>query len=46
MHTIVYFPIMQLDCDDLKRGLVSKANNYADLLLKRLARDHSEENRR
>ena len=37
---------MQLDCDDLKRGLVSKANNYADLVLKRLASDHYEENER
>lgn len=37
---------MRLDCDDLKRGLASKAHSYAEVLLTRLAEDHRNENKR
>ena len=46
IHTIVHFPIMRLDCDDLKRGLIAKANSFSDTLLKRLSSDHFAENER
>ncbi|XP_057312411.1 dynein axonemal heavy chain 12-like isoform X2 [Hydractinia symbiolongicarpus] len=45
-HTVLHFPIMQLNCDDLKRGLVSRANHFAEQLLARLAYDHRVENKR
>ena len=37
---------MRLDCDDLKRGLISRANSYADRLLKKIADEYREENER
>lgn len=46
LPTIAYFDMVQLDCDDLKRGLASKANKFADELLSRLAEEHRSENRR
>ena len=42
----MYFQVMRLDCDDLKRGLISRANNYAEQLLTRLAADHRQDNER
>ena len=44
IHNVTHFPIMRLDCDDLKRGLVSRANGYAEYLLKRIADEHRQEN--
>lgn len=38
--------MVQLDCDDLKRGLASKANKFADELLCKLAEEHRSENKR
>lgn len=38
--------MVQLDCDDLKRGLATKANRFADQLLQRLAEEHRDENKR
>jgi dynein heavy chain len=46
LSTMYYFPIMRLDCDDLKRGLSAKANGFAERLLTRLADDHRNENER
>ena len=43
---MAHFDIMRLDCDDLKRGLASKAHGYAETLLTRLAEDHRKENQR
>lgn len=37
---------MRLDSDDLKRGLTSRANGFAEQLLKRIAADHRNENQR
>lgn len=37
---------MRLDCDDLKRGLISRTNSYAERLLKRIADEHRVENER
>eukprot|EP00112_Aurelia_sp_Birch-Aquarium-sp1_P009500 Seg2081.2 transcript_id=Seg2081.2/GoldUCD/mRNA.D3Y31 product="Dynein heavy chain 12 axonemal" protein_id=Seg2081.2/GoldUCD/D3Y31 len=44
--TVARFDIMRLDCDDLKRGLASKAHGYAEKLLARLAEDHRKESQR
>lgn len=46
VHTLSFFPIMKLDCDDLKRGLTSRANGFAERLLKRISDDHRAENER
>ena len=46
LFTVAHFDIMRLDCDDLKRGLASKAHGYAETLLTRLAEDHRKENHR
>lgn len=46
LPTVAHFDMVQLDCDDLKRGLASKANRFADQLLQRLAEEHRAENRR
>ena len=37
---------MRLDCDDLKRGLISRANGYAERLLKHIADEYRAENER
>eukprot|EP00794_Sanderia_malayensis_P007414 gene7414-8234_t len=46
LFTVAHMDIMRLDCDDLKRGLASKAHGYAEMLLTRLAEDHRKENQR
>ena len=46
IHNVTYFPIMRLDANDLKRGLQSRANGYADQLLNRIADNHRAENER
>ena len=46
LPTVAHFDMVQLDCDDLKRGLATKANRFADQLLQRLAEEHRAENRR
>ena len=46
LPTVAHFDMVQLDCDDLKRGLAAKANRYADQLLQRLAEEHRDENKR
>ncbi|KAK3752207.1 hypothetical protein QZH41_008048 [Actinostola sp. cb2023] len=46
LPTIAYFNMVQLYCDDLKRGLASKANKFADELLSKLAEEHRSENKR
>ncbi|XP_066919650.1 dynein axonemal heavy chain 12-like [Clytia hemisphaerica] len=46
IHNVSHFPIMRLDCDDLKRGLISRANSYAERLLKKIADEYREDNER
>ncbi len=46
LFTVAHMDMMRLDCDDLKRGLASKAHGYAEMLLTRLAEDHRKENQR
>ena len=46
LPTVAHFDMVQLDCDDLKRGLAAKANRFADQLLQRLAEEHRDENKR
>ncbi|RMX38335.1 hypothetical protein pdam_00005508 [Pocillopora damicornis] len=46
LPTVAHFDMVQLDCDDLKRGLATKANRFADQLLQMLAEEHRTENRR
>lgn len=36
--------MVQLDCEGLQQGLANKAKSYADILLKKLATDHHNEN--
>ena len=46
LRTVVYFDMVQLICDDLKRGLAAKAHRFAEQLLKRVAEEHRAENKR
>ncbi|XP_028438243.1 dynein heavy chain 12, axonemal isoform X1 [Perca flavescens] len=39
-----HFSMVHLDCEDLKQGLANKANNYAQILLKKLITSHHEQN--
>ncbi|XP_039204061.1 dynein heavy chain 12, axonemal isoform X1 [Crotalus tigris] len=41
---IAHFPMVRLDCDDLKQGLCEKAKSFAYKLLDLLACNHREEN--
>ncbi|XP_025934664.1 dynein heavy chain 12, axonemal [Apteryx rowi] len=38
------FPMIHLDCDDLKQGLADKAKNFAKILMERVVANHREEN--
>ncbi|XP_068600100.1 dynein axonemal heavy chain 12 [Brachionichthys hirsutus] len=38
-----HFVLVQLDCEELKEELAKKANNYAEMLLKKLAATHREQ---
>ncbi|NXG35216.1 DYH7 protein, partial [Dromaius novaehollandiae] len=38
------FPMIHLDCDDLKQGLADKAKNFAKILMERIVASHREEN--
>uniref|UniRef100_A0A3Q2NRV0 Dynein axonemal heavy chain 12 n=1 Tax=Fundulus heteroclitus TaxID=8078 RepID=A0A3Q2NRV0_FUNHE len=40
----VYFPMVHLECEELKQGLSDKAKMFADLLLKTLVTKHREQN--
>ncbi|XP_046853911.1 dynein axonemal heavy chain 7-like isoform X3 [Xenia sp. Carnegie-2017] len=40
LPNIVSFDMVELNCDDLKRGLASKSHSFAEQLLKRLATNH------
>eukprot|EP00118_Oscarella_pearsei_P019988 m.215265 g.215265 ORF g.215265 m.215265 type:complete len:3605 (+) comp39831_c0_seq13:113-10927(+) len=42
----VYFRMVELDCRDLKRGLMEKAQGFSDELLSHLADEHRKENER
>ncbi|XP_065670290.1 dynein axonemal heavy chain 12 isoform X3 [Hydra vulgaris] len=44
IHTVTYFQIIQLDCDDMKRGLVFKVNSFVEMLLIKLLNDHRADN--
>jgi hypothetical protein len=44
LPNIASFNMVELDCDDLKRGLASKSHSFAEQLLTRLATDHRNEN--
>ncbi|KAM9098063.1 dynein heavy chain 12, axonemal isoform X1 [Sarcophilus harrisii] len=41
---LAHFPMVRLDCDDLKQGLVKKVKSYSDLLLNDIATKHRNEN--
>ncbi|XP_019392438.1 PREDICTED: dynein heavy chain 12, axonemal [Crocodylus porosus] len=41
---LAHFPMMRLDCDDLKQGLADKAKSFASMLLERIVANHREEN--
>lgn len=41
---LAHFPMMRLDCDDLKQGLADKAKSFANMLLERIVANHREEN--
>ncbi|XP_076022383.1 dynein axonemal heavy chain 12 [Genypterus blacodes] len=38
------FAMVHLDCEELKQGLANKARNFAEILLKKLASSHREQN--
>uniref|UniRef100_A0A8C6ZHR7 Dynein heavy chain linker domain-containing protein n=1 Tax=Nothoprocta perdicaria TaxID=30464 RepID=A0A8C6ZHR7_NOTPE len=38
------FPMIHLDCDDLKQGLADKAKSFAKILMERIVANHREEN--
>uniref|UniRef100_A0A5F8GIC4 Dynein axonemal heavy chain 12 n=1 Tax=Monodelphis domestica TaxID=13616 RepID=A0A5F8GIC4_MONDO len=41
---LAHFPMIRLDCDDLKEGLVNKVKSFANLLLNDIATKHRNEN--
>lgn len=41
---LAHFPLVRLDCDDLKQGLIDKAKSFAYKLLDRIVVNHREEN--
>lgn len=42
---MAHFPMVRLDCDDLKQGLVDKARSFANKLLTTIVERHNEENK-
>lgn len=40
-----FFQMVHLDCEELKQGLVSKANSYAEVLLEKMITSLREENK-
>lgn len=40
-----FFQMVHLDCEELKRGLVSKAKGYAEMLLEKMITNLREENK-
>ncbi|XP_010215324.1 PREDICTED: dynein heavy chain 12, axonemal [Tinamus guttatus] len=38
------FPMIHLDCDDLKQGLADKAKSFAKILMEKIVANHREEN--
>ena len=40
MDDIVFFDMFELDCQDIKRGLLSRANDLKSRLVQQLANDH------
>ncbi|XP_037760095.1 dynein axonemal heavy chain 12 isoform X2 [Chelonia mydas] len=41
---LAHFPMVRLDCDDLKQGLTDKAKSFANILMERIVANHREEN--
>ncbi|KAI9530578.1 hypothetical protein NQZ68_000068 [Dissostichus eleginoides] len=39
-----HFPMVHLDCEELKQGLANKTKKYAEILLKKLITSHREQN--
>lgn len=42
----VHYPMVRLDCEDLKIGLTNKAKTFANILLNDIASKHRKENER
>uniref|UniRef100_A0A8C0VU60 Dynein axonemal heavy chain 12 n=1 Tax=Cyanistes caeruleus TaxID=156563 RepID=A0A8C0VU60_CYACU len=43
---VIYFPMICLNCEDLKQGLADCANNFAKMLMDKIFTDYREENER
>uniref|UniRef100_A0A8D2QK81 Dynein axonemal heavy chain 12 n=1 Tax=Zonotrichia albicollis TaxID=44394 RepID=A0A8D2QK81_ZONAL len=43
---VIYFPMICLNCEDLKQGLANCANNFAKMLMDKIFADYREENER
>uniref|UniRef100_A0A8C3NKL4 Dynein axonemal heavy chain 12 n=1 Tax=Geospiza parvula TaxID=87175 RepID=A0A8C3NKL4_GEOPR len=43
---VIYFPMICLNCEDLKQGLAKCANNFAKMLMDKIFADYREENER
>ncbi|XP_074691848.1 dynein axonemal heavy chain 12 [Strix aluco] len=43
---VVHFPMICLNCEDLKQGLASNANTFAERLMDRIVASHREENKK
>lgn len=43
---VIYFPMICLNCEDLKQGLANCANNFANMLMEKIFTDYREENKR
>uniref|UniRef100_A0A8C4YH30 Dynein heavy chain 12, axonemal n=1 Tax=Gopherus evgoodei TaxID=1825980 RepID=A0A8C4YH30_9SAUR len=41
---LAHFPMVRLDCDDLKQGLTDKAKSFANILMERIVANHIAEN--
>ncbi|KAG7472883.1 hypothetical protein MATL_G00114010 [Megalops atlanticus] len=46
LPTMAHFPMVRLDCEELKQGLAKKAMSYAHTLLEQLVTRHREDNER
>ena len=46
LDDIVFFDMVQLDCSDIKSGLLRRAGDLLDQLVEQLAADHISENQR
>ena len=44
LPTKAYFTMVCLDCEELRHGLINKANSFSQSLLKKLVTGHREEN--